>query len=193
MSPVIRRGGEDPAIAAEALVRRYGRATPARVAVLRLLLTADSALTHAEVAARLGGGVDRVTLYRVLDWLVSRGLAHRIAGEDRIWRFGVNVARATTMHPSPAGGEAGGEGTDAATPLPRGGVAMSVGAVAAHGGHEHAHFLCEGCGRAFCLNELRPVVALSLPPGFRCRAAALTLHGLCPRCGEDRKSTGQRP
>ncbi|AGA34808.1 ferric uptake regulator family protein [Thioalkalivibrio nitratireducens DSM 14787] len=28
-----------------------------------------------------------MTLYRVLDWLVERDLAHRIAAEDRVWRF----------------------------------------------------------------------------------------------------------
>lgn len=32
-------------------------------------------------------GTDRVTIYRVLEWLVAHGLAHRIAGDDRVWRF----------------------------------------------------------------------------------------------------------
>jgi Fur family transcriptional regulator, ferric uptake regulator len=32
---------------------------------------------------------DRVTLYRVLAWLVEQGLAHRVSGEDRVWRFSV--------------------------------------------------------------------------------------------------------
>ena len=31
--------------------------------------------------------IDRVTLYRVLEWLTEQGLAHRHAGEDRVWRF----------------------------------------------------------------------------------------------------------
>ena len=33
--------------------------------------------------------MDRVTLYRVLDWLVAQGLAHRIAGLDRVWRYSI--------------------------------------------------------------------------------------------------------
>lgn len=65
------------------------RPTPARCAVLATLLAAERALTHVEIAQRLGeaGQFDRVTLYRVLEWLVRHGLAHKIAGEDRVWRF----------------------------------------------------------------------------------------------------------
>jgi Fur family ferric uptake transcriptional regulator len=53
------------------------------------LLAARCALTHREVERRVRGvlGIDRVTIYRVLEWLTMRGLAHRIAGDDRVWRF----------------------------------------------------------------------------------------------------------
>ncbi len=66
------------------------RATPAREVVLGILLEAPRALTHQEVehnARELGLSADRVTVYRVLDWLVAHRYAHRIAGEDRVWRF----------------------------------------------------------------------------------------------------------
>ena len=48
-----------------------------------------TALTHHEVERQVKRSLsmDRVTVYRVLDWLVARGLAHRISGDDRIWRF----------------------------------------------------------------------------------------------------------
>lgn len=84
---------------AEALIRSHGRATPARVSVLDVLLAAPHALSHAELEAHLDGdpGPDRVTLYRVLDWLVSQGLAHKIAGDDRAWRFNA-VARENHGH-----------------------------------------------------------------------------------------------
>jgi Fur family ferric uptake transcriptional regulator len=75
---------------AETLVRRHAeRVTRSRVAVLAVLLAAPRALTHHEVHRSLGRArrVDRVTLYRVLDWLVARGLAHKISGDDRVWRF----------------------------------------------------------------------------------------------------------
>jgi Fur family ferric uptake transcriptional regulator len=75
---------------AEEIVRETGaRATRARIEVLAVLLAAERALTHHEVERRINRnlGVDRVTVYRVLEWLTSHGLAHKIAGDDRVWRF----------------------------------------------------------------------------------------------------------
>jgi len=75
---------------AEALVRRAGaRVTRQRVEVLAALLAAPRALTHHEIERRVnrGIGVDRVTVYRVLEWLTVHSLAHKIAGNDRVWRF----------------------------------------------------------------------------------------------------------
>jgi Fur family ferric uptake transcriptional regulator len=70
-------------------IRRCGaRATPARIRVLRLLREAPAPLSHAEIEARLGDmALDRVTLYRVLDWLTDAGLAHRSADAGRVFRF----------------------------------------------------------------------------------------------------------
>ncbi|MGE0356674.1 MAG: Fur family transcriptional regulator [Burkholderiales bacterium] len=79
--------------AARERIRAAGeRLTAPRAAVLAALLASDAALTHHEVEDSLATSlaVDRVTVYRVLDWLVSLGLAHRIPGEDRTWRFGAN-------------------------------------------------------------------------------------------------------
>ncbi|MDB5922640.1 MAG: transcriptional repressor [Betaproteobacteria bacterium] len=76
--------------AAEAMIRESGaRVTRARVEVLAVLLKAERALSHHDVERRLNRslGVDRVTVYRVLDWLSGCGLAHKIAGEDRISRY----------------------------------------------------------------------------------------------------------
>ncbi|MGH7395645.1 MAG: Fur family transcriptional regulator, partial [Candidatus Methylomirabilales bacterium] len=67
-----------------------GRTTPARRAVLEILLAAKQALNHQEIEQSLrkrGSPCDRVTLYRVLEWLVSHRLAHKIVGDDRVWRF----------------------------------------------------------------------------------------------------------
>jgi Fur family ferric uptake transcriptional regulator len=75
---------------ASALLRETGeRVTPARRAVLAVLARSRRALSHHEVDAALGDAraVDRVTLYRVLDWLVERGLAHRVIGPDRTGRY----------------------------------------------------------------------------------------------------------
>lgn len=31
--------------------------------------------------------MNRVTVYRVLKWLTERGLAHRVADENQVWRY----------------------------------------------------------------------------------------------------------
>lgn len=72
------------------MIRESGaRVTRPRVAVLAILLAAERALTHQEVGGRADRalGIDRVTIYRVLDWLSQVGLAHKIAGDDRVWRY----------------------------------------------------------------------------------------------------------
>ena len=75
------------------LLKRAGaRVTPARLQVLGILLGAEQALTHLEVQRRLEQAadvepVDRVTLYRVLEWLTEHGLAHRVSSDDRVFRF----------------------------------------------------------------------------------------------------------
>ncbi len=85
--------------AAQDLIRKTGaRVTNARIEILALLLKAESALSHAEIETLLpqAAGIDRVTVYRVLDWLTGEGLAHKISGDDRVWRF--NTAADTHGH-----------------------------------------------------------------------------------------------
>ncbi|MFN0162487.1 MAG: Fur family transcriptional regulator [Burkholderiales bacterium] len=81
-----------PAVSSDPNVHRLrsmgARVTSARVAVLDVLTRSDRALTHREIEDGLAGmRVDRVTVYRVLEWLTSEGLAHRIADDDRVTRF----------------------------------------------------------------------------------------------------------
>jgi Fur family ferric uptake transcriptional regulator len=86
-------------LVAEQIRRRGARATPARIRVLQLLRVAATALTHNEIEAALGASaLDRVTLYRVLDWLVESGLAHRNTDAQRIFRFSAAVAGEHTTH-----------------------------------------------------------------------------------------------
>jgi len=64
------------------------RVTGARIAILSLLTTANRALSHRDVEQALAADhLDRVTVYRVLDWLTSEGLAHKIADDERVFRF----------------------------------------------------------------------------------------------------------
>jgi Fur family ferric uptake transcriptional regulator len=82
------------------LIRRTGsRATPARVRVLQLLRVAPAALTRHEIEQALADqALDRVTLYRVLEWLVESGLAHRSADAQGVFRFSAAAAGEHAAH-----------------------------------------------------------------------------------------------
>lgn len=68
-----------------------GRTTEIRVRILALLLAEERAITHREIEMHLSDcQPDRVTLYRGLQWLVEKGLIHKITSDDRVWRFHVN-------------------------------------------------------------------------------------------------------
>jgi Fur family transcriptional regulator, ferric uptake regulator len=86
---------------AEDLLRAAGhRVTRARVRVLTELLRAHHPLSHQELADTLEPSehIDRVTLYRVLEWLTGNHLAHRVLGEDRVWRYGMQPAESQHHH-----------------------------------------------------------------------------------------------
>lgn len=99
VSPAARPAPAPLSQAAIMLARRLvaasgGRNTGARRNVLACLIASDRALSHADIEAQLSEtGLDRVTLYRVLDWLVEHSLAHRVgtaggaAGIERAMRF----------------------------------------------------------------------------------------------------------
>lgn len=94
--------GTAEATAVAAQIRDTGaRATPARIRVLQLLRAAPAAMTHHNIEAALDGlSLDRVTLYRVLDWLVEAGLAHKSTDARGVFRFSVAAAgeHQTHMH-----------------------------------------------------------------------------------------------
>ena len=71
------------------VIREAGlRATPARIATLKLLQEATSPMTHAEVAAELNElGVDKATAFRNLNDMASAGIVHRTELGDHVWRF----------------------------------------------------------------------------------------------------------
>lgn len=78
---------------AEQLIRQTGaRTTAMRVRVLECLLAQRVAVTHQQVEHDLAkrGPVDRVTVYRALEWLIDQGLAHKVLGDDRAWHFRAN-------------------------------------------------------------------------------------------------------
>lgn len=100
------RPGDTRATTAEAAQQRLrqlgARVTQPRVAILACLIDAAEPLTHQAVIDRLpaDGEVDRVTVYRVLDWLVEQGVAQKRAGNDRVFRFTLveHVAARAEVH-----------------------------------------------------------------------------------------------
>ncbi|HET7061382.1 MAG TPA: transcriptional repressor [Nitrosospira sp.] len=78
--------------AEEIILGRAERVTRGRVQVLAMLLEEQRAVSHHELEQRFKGKhrLDRVTLYRVLEWLNERGYIHRVVGDDRVWRFRAN-------------------------------------------------------------------------------------------------------
>ena len=73
----------------KALLNQVGmRATPARIATLKVLSQSFKPLSHAEVATKLQNlGIDKATVYRNLNDLVGANLLRRAELGDHIWRF----------------------------------------------------------------------------------------------------------
>ena len=87
---------------AESLVRKTGaRLTMARVQILGILLNSARALSHNEIESKLGRNysIDRVTVYRVLEWLTQVGLAHKLTDAERVWRFNFTPGGKNSNHP----------------------------------------------------------------------------------------------
>ncbi|MDR3413501.1 MAG: Fur family transcriptional regulator [Formivibrio sp.] len=66
------------------------KATLARLSVLSVLIEANRPLSHQEVLQLITPPLDRVTAYRVFDWLEMVGIVHRINTDDRVTRFSIS-------------------------------------------------------------------------------------------------------
>ena len=77
------------------------RATPSRLAVLDLLRSSDSPMSHGDVADRLASQAwDRATIYRNLTDLAEAGLVRRTDVGDHVWRFeAVSDEHEAASHP----------------------------------------------------------------------------------------------
>ncbi|MEJ1959531.1 MAG: transcriptional repressor [Nitrosomonadales bacterium] len=85
----MKHAPEHPVIA-ETIRNAGARVTSARTRVLALIKATAFPLSHHEIEAALvrdGLAVDRVTIYRVLDWLADMGLAHKAADGRGVFRF----------------------------------------------------------------------------------------------------------
>jgi Fur family ferric uptake transcriptional regulator len=160
------------------------RATQARTGVLATLLGATRALSHQEIQEALAD-MDRVTLYRALDSLTEAGLSHKIAGDDRVYRYSANIEQ--------GGAE------------PRTSPAL-------HSPHQHSHFKCTRCAKVFCLDvgndakllegsmlapgldasvwrkQVQGMLQQTLGKGFQSHEIELTIKGFCAECAAETSS-----
>ena len=86
---------------AEELIRHSGgRVTAGRIRILSVLLAEQQAITHREIEQRLPQTLqlDRVTLYRALEWLADKNLIHKVTSDDRAWRYHANRELHTHQH-----------------------------------------------------------------------------------------------
>jgi Fur family ferric uptake transcriptional regulator len=158
------------------------RVTQARVSVMASLLQARSAVSHQDLQDKLAE-MDRVTLYRALDCLTEAGLAHKIASDDRIFRYHAGAGAEHHEH-----------------------RAQHAAAGQSHQ-HQHGHFKCTRCARVFCLDgsgeagflesvlpssgkhqttaaQLQSALQKSLGKGFRSHEIELTIKGWCADCAD---------
>ena len=155
------------------------RITPARIKVLAALLGARCAFSHQDIQDSLVD-MDRVTLYRALDCLTEAKLAHKIAGDDRIFRYSAGTEHAE----------------------------QGANILAKHNPaqHQHGHFKCTRCTKVFCLDgsnesglltsataesakrqsalrqQLQSALQETLGNGFQSHDIELTIKGWCADC-----------
>lgn len=160
--PVRRHDAQQATALAETQLRQASvRITAARVKVLAALLGAERAFTHQDVQDTFTD-MDRVTLYRALDCLTDAGLAHKIAGDDRVFRYSAGAEHAGM----PAGSRSGQR-------MPH---------------HQHGHFKCTRCAKVFCLDSIGEAEALhnalqqTLGKGFHSHDIEFTIKGWCADC-----------
>ncbi len=65
------------------------RNTPAKEAVLGLLTRSGKAMSQGAIERKIGIGIDRATIYRVLSRFCEDGVLHRIVAEDGKQYFAV--------------------------------------------------------------------------------------------------------
>lgn len=136
------------------------RATSSRLIIVDVLLSQHQPLSHQDIFKQLPQNFDRVTLYRNLNWLLKKGLIHRISGENRTWYFELNEEFFSSQPQ---------------LRLTRKQKILTTN-------YMHAHFNCKICGQVFCLDDIRPKFNHILPAKFFAESVELTIKGKCSRC-----------
>lgn len=143
------------------LIDKKLRPTKARIAVLNVLAQTNSALSHSEILDKLPPQkeFDRVTIYRVLDWLTKYQLIHKISAGNRAWKFQLT---------SP--------------PLQKIVSASKKTSLFANPSHAHAHLLCRQCGSVTCVHEVAPKFTQQVLDKYHVESIDIHFKGLCLEC-----------
>jgi Fur family ferric uptake transcriptional regulator len=83
------------------LKRAKLRRTPVRAGVLDVLAKSARPLGAVEILEKLPPQTDAVTVYRTLNTFTSKSIAHRIRGEDRVWRYALGDPHEAQPHHHP--------------------------------------------------------------------------------------------
>jgi Fe2+ or Zn2+ uptake regulation protein len=84
-----------------ALIKCKLRRTPVRAGVLEVLARAVRPMGAVEILEKLPPATDTVTVYRTLNTFTAKGVAHRVRGEDRVWRYALGDAHDAARHQHP--------------------------------------------------------------------------------------------
>lgn len=133
--------------------------TKARISILNIMLNSKKALSHHDILALLQGvkEIDRVTVYRVLDWLLEHDFVHRISGDDRVWKYQLNSTERSFKPPS-------------------GSQSQLLN------NHSHAHLHCQSCHTVLCLDELAANIPKEIFGDYQISNVELNLKGVCKEC-----------
>ena len=149
-------------LSAEHIFQQSGlKSTASRLEVVAVLARNQNPLTHQDLLKQLPDSFDRVTLYRVLDWLLQNKVIHRVAGEDRAWRFQLNASQSNKTTYSKS-------------------IVPSSNKIVRQ--HDHAHFQCGDCGKVFCLDNVYPKLTHDIPADFVVDSIELNIKGKCANC-----------
>lgn len=153
---------------AEKIITDAGlRPTKARIAVLAAISHASAALSHTDILNLLKGHkeFDRVTIYRVLDWLHDHQLIHKILTDNRSWKFQSNAQLKPYQYKP-----------------------TSVKQLF-NNGHAHAHLQCEHCGSVVCIHEFEANIPDLLLKQYKISTIEVNLKGICTQCAKKKSTT----
>ena len=136
----------------ELLQQRGLKKTPVRLAILRLFIQHNFALSASDIEVLVKARYDRiqpdrVTVYRTLSTFEKSGIIHKAPDEG----YGVKYALCSEHCPKNAHEDA------------------------------HVHFICHQCNHTYCLEDTH-IPMIKLPGDYAVEGFSYTINGVCKTC-----------